>query len=123
MVEEEDDQFIKENKNKKIFNKYIVIKKLREGSFGDVYLGQRIDKKYVAIKLEPRKIDYSLLEMEAFLLYSIHGVGIPSIYYIYDFYIREVHLAAFFIIINDRKNFTYEEQYKFIKRYFYIIIK
>ena len=80
MEEEEDDELIKENKNKIIFNKYIVIKKLREGSFGDVYLGQRIeDKKYVAIKLEPRNIDYSLLEREAFLLYYFHGVGIPSI--------------------------------------------
>ena len=39
----------------------------------------------------------------------------PSIYYIYDFYSTEVHLASFFIIINDRKNLTYEEQYKFIQ--------
>ena len=49
------------------------------------------------------------------ILLSDHGVSLPSIYYIYDFYLTEIHLASFYIIINDRKNHTYEEQYKFIQ--------
>ena len=36
-------------------------------------------------------------------------------YYLYDFYTMEYHLPAFFIIINDRKNVSFEEQYKFIQ--------
>ena len=38
----------------------------------------------------------------------------PSIYYLYDFYKIEMNLPVFFIIINDRKNITYEEQYKYM---------
>ena len=39
----------------------------------------------------------------------------PSIYYPYDFYKTEIHLPALFMIINDRKNITYEKQYKYIQ--------
>ena len=69
-IEEEEDKFIKENPI--IFKKYKVKKKLGEGAFGDVYLGQAISNNaYVAIKTEPRKIIKPILESEAFLLYSI----------------------------------------------------
>ena len=68
--EEEQDNFIKENPI--IFKKYKVKKKLGEGAFGDVFLGQAINNNdYVAIKTEPRKIIKPILESEAFLLYSI----------------------------------------------------
>ncbi len=56
----------------------------------------------------------NLLKDTSIILLSDHGVGMPSIYYIYDFYIREIYLPSFFIIINDRKNISYEQQYKFI---------
>ena len=77
-IEEEEDKFIKENPI--IFKKYKVKKKLGEGAFGDVYLGQAISNNaYVAIKTEPRKIIKPILESEAFLLYSIAGPGIPEV--------------------------------------------
>ena len=77
MVEIED-KFIKENPV--IFKKYRVIKKLREGAFGVIYLGKIIENnEYVALKVEKRKIIKSILESEAFLLYSIAGLGIPEV--------------------------------------------
>ena len=77
-IEEEEDKFIKENPI--IFKKYKVKKKLGEGAFGDVYLGQSISNNaYVAIKTELRKIIKPILESEAFLLYSIAGPGIPEV--------------------------------------------
>ena len=39
-IEEDEDKFIKENPI--IFKKYKVKKKIGEGAFGDVYLGQSI---------------------------------------------------------------------------------
>ena len=78
MAEEEEDKFIKENPI--VFKKYKVKKKLGEGAFGDVYLGQTIENnQYVALKVEPRKIIKPILESEAFLLYSIAGLGIPEV--------------------------------------------
>jgi len=78
MVEEEEDKFIKENPV--VFKKYKVKKKLGEGAFGDVYLGQTIENNsYVALKVEQRKIVKPILESEAFLLYSIAGIGIPEV--------------------------------------------
>ena len=75
---EDEDKFIKENHI--LFKKYEVKKKLGEGAFGDVYLGQQISSnEYVAIKTEYRKIIKPILESEAFLLYSIAGPGIPEV--------------------------------------------
>ena len=77
-IEEDEDKFIKENPI--IFKKYKVKKKIGEGAFGDVYLGQSISNNaYVAIKTELRKIIKPILESEAFLLYSIAGPGIPEV--------------------------------------------
>ena len=76
--EENEDVFIKENPI--LFKKYRLKKKLGEGAFGDVYLGQEISNNgYVAIKTELRKIVKPILESEAFLLYSIAGPGIPEV--------------------------------------------
>ena len=78
MEEEEEDKFIKENPI--VFKKYKVKKKLGEGAFGDVYLGQAIENnQYVALKVEQRKIVKPVLGSEAFLLYSIAGIGIPEV--------------------------------------------
>ncbi len=62
-----------------------------------------------------RLFDDNLLKDTSIILLSDHGVGMPSIYYVYDFYSIEINLPSFFIIINDRKNITYEKQYKFIQ--------
>ena len=63
-----------------IFKKYLVIKKIDEGSFGAIYLGQNIfTKEKCAIKIEPRKIDEPLLEQEAYILFSLQGPGLPKL--------------------------------------------
>ena len=75
---ENEDKFIKENPI--IFNKYKVIKKLKEGLFGVIYLGKTLENNvYVALKVEKRKIIKPVLESEAFLLYSVAGFGIPEV--------------------------------------------
>ena len=61
-----------------------------------------------------RLFDDNLLKDTTIIFLSDHGVGMPSIYYAYDFYLVERFLPSYFIIINDRKNVSYEKQYKFI---------
>jgi len=56
----------------------------------------------------------NLLKDSSIILLSDHGVGMPSIYYPYDFYKLEQHLPMLYMIINDRENISYEEQYKYI---------
>ena len=63
-----------------------------------------------------RLFNDNLLKEKSIIFLSDHGVGMPSIYYLYDFYQTEIHLPAFFLIINDRKNISYEEQYKYINK-------
>ena len=62
-----------------------------------------------------RLFDNNLLKDTSIILLSDHGVGMPSIYYLNDFYKKEMHLPSFFIIINDRKNVSYDKQYKYIQ--------
>ena len=57
----------------------------------------------------------NLLKDSSIILVSDHGVGMPSIYYPYDFYKLEEHLPMLYVIINDRENISYEEQYKYIQ--------
>ena len=38
----------------------------------------------------------------------------PSIYYYFLFYQLEIRLPMLYIIVNDRKNISYNEQYKYI---------
>ena len=56
----------------------------------------------------------NLLKDSSVILVSDHGVGMPSIYYPFNFYKLEEHLPMLYMIINDRKNTSYEEQYKYI---------
>ena len=78
MNEEEEDKFLKENPV--VFKKFIVKRKLGEGAFGEVYLGQTIEKKeYVALKVEPKKIAKPILQNEAFTLFNLAGPGIPAV--------------------------------------------
>ena len=63
-----------------IFKKYLVIKKIDEGSFGSIYLSQNIQtKEKVAIKIENRKTENPLLEREAYILFYLQGPGLPEI--------------------------------------------
>ena len=56
----------------------------------------------------------NLLKDSTIFLLSDHGVGLPSIYYTSEFYRLEINLPVLLLIINDRKNITYEDQYKYI---------
>ena len=59
--------------------------------------------------------DNLLINTTIFVM-SDHGCGMPSIYYLNDFYKIEVNLPMLFIIINDRKNINYNEQYYNIQK-------
>ena len=56
----------------------------------------------------------NLLKDSSIILVSDHGDGMPSFYYPYDFYIIEKQLPMLYMIINDRKNISYENQYKYM---------
>ena len=56
----------------------------------------------------------NLLKESSIILVSDHGVGMPSIYFPYDFYRLEGHLPMLYMIVNDRKNVSYDQQYKYI---------
>ena len=53
----------------------------------------------------------NLFKDTSIILLSDHGAGVQSIYYIFDFYQYESDLPMLYIIINDRKNISYKEQY------------
>ena len=56
----------------------------------------------------------NLLKNSTIFLLSDHGCGMPSLYYNYKFYSMEEDLPMLFMIVSDRKNTTYEQQYKFL---------
>ena len=56
----------------------------------------------------------NLLKDSTIFLLSDHGVGMPSIYYLNDFFWIEENLPMLYILVNDRKNLDYEKQYKYI---------
>ena len=58
----------------------------------------------------------NLLKDSSIFLLSDHGVGLQSIYYMFDFYIYENNLPMLYVIINDRKNVSYHEQYYYIQQ-------
>jgi hypothetical protein len=53
----------------------------------------------------------NLLKDSSIFLISDHGVGMPSIYYLNLFYQLEFRLPMLYIIVNDRKNISYNDQY------------
>ena len=66
--------------NKIFFKKYRIIKKIGKGSFGLVYIGQKINTgDYYAIKFEPKNQADLILERESYILYYLRGFGIPEI--------------------------------------------
>ena len=56
----------------------------------------------------------NLLKETSLFLLSDHGVAIPSIYYLNDFFNYEKVLPMFYILVNDRNNLSYESQYKYM---------
>ena len=53
----------------------------------------------------------NLLKDTSIFLLSDHGVAIPSIYYLTQFFKYEKDLPMLYLLINDRKNVSYELQY------------
>jgi len=56
----------------------------------------------------------NLLKDSTVMIMSDHGCPIPSIYYITDFFRYEENLPMLYILCYDKKNLTYDEQYKFL---------
>ena len=56
----------------------------------------------------------NLLKDSSIFLLSDHGSGMPSLYSVYDFYKIEKNLPMLYLIINDRKNISYDIQYKYL---------
>ena len=60
------------------FNKYTLVKKLGEGSFGAIY-SARTDSKWYALKFENKNKGQNLLENEAYIMSYLKGKRIPFI--------------------------------------------
>ena len=58
----------------------------------------------------------NLLKDTSVFLLSDYGTGITSIQLLNDFFQIEMRLPILFILINDRKNVTYESQYKYLNK-------
>ena len=56
----------------------------------------------------------NLLKDTTVFLLADHGVGMPSVYFTMDFYKIEINLPILLILVNDRKDTTYEKQYKYM---------
>ena len=61
-----------------------------------------------------RFFEENLLKSTSIFLLSDHGVAVPSLYYLNDFFSIEKVLPMFYLLVNDRNNHTYESQYKFL---------
>ena len=87
------DNFLEENDI--IFKKYKIIKRIGKGSFGVIYLVERIiDKKLFALKAEKIKSRDNFLESEAYYLFTLQGFGIPK-------YISYGHTKKYNILIEE----------------------
>jgi hypothetical protein len=60
--------------------------------------------------------DQNLLKDTTVLMVSDHGTVLPSIYFLYDFFQKEGRLPMLFILVNDRKNMSYYDQYYHIQK-------
>ena len=61
-----------------LFNKYTLIKKLGEGSFGCIY-SAKSENNWYALKLENKSKGQNLLENEAYIMSYLHGPRIPFV--------------------------------------------
>ena len=64
-----------------INNKYTILQKIGQGSFGSIYRGQNLrTKEYVAIKVEPIENKTKLLKNESMIYHYLNNsLGIPSV--------------------------------------------
>ena len=67
-------------KDKVIFGKYKILNLISKGTFGTVYLAKNIEtQKLFAVKTENKYCKQPILETEAYILYNLKGLGIPSV--------------------------------------------
>ena len=64
----------------------------------------------------------NLFKDSSIFLLSDHGLGIQSVYFIFQFYKLEAELPMLYIIINNRKNISYTAQYSHIQENQQILI-
>ena len=71
---------VNQMKDKVIFGKYKILELISKGSFGQIYLAENIKtKKLYAVKTESKYCKTPILETEAYILYNLKGLGIPSV--------------------------------------------
>ena len=58
--------------------------------------------------------DDNLLKDTSVFLLSDHGVAIPSIYYLNDFFKIEKVFPMFYLLIHDKSEMNYESQYQYL---------
>ena len=58
----------------------------------------------------------NLLKDSSIILLSDHGTIMPSPYYFFDFYQIEMRLPMLYMLINDRKNISNDEQYLYLRK-------
>ncbi len=67
--------------DKLIFGKYKVIKKIGKGAYSTIFMAkQLINQKMVAMKIQKKLEKFGYLEEEAYYLYNLKGIGIPTIF-------------------------------------------
>ena len=99
-------QFWKKYKNNRKYS-IIIANHAHEGTLTVVKYLDNIISKFL-----DNLFNHNLLKNTIVLLLSDHGTGMPSIYYSTDFFKIEGNLPILLILVNDRKNISYEEQYK-----------
>ena len=97
----------KYNKNRKFLT--IISNDGHEGTLQEIKYTDEIVFNFLFVLFNENLIDKTSI-----LLISDHGESLPSLYYIYDFYQIEYYLPMFYIIVNDRNNLTYNEQFKYM---------
>ena len=55
-----------------------------------------------------------MLKETSIILLSDHGISLPSIYFLNEFFRYEKVLPMLYIFVNDRKNISYELQYRYL---------
>ena len=58
----------------------------------------------------------NLLKDTSIIFLSDHGDAMPSLYSVYNFFSKEKRLPMLYLLINDRKNVSYEEQYLYLQK-------
>ena len=99
------DQFWRKYKNNRKFS-VIILNDGHEGTLETLKYTDIFIYNYLISLFED-----NLLKDSSIILLSDHGVVIPSFYSLYDFYKKEKGLPMLYLLINDRENVSYKDQY------------